>query len=389
VQRFAQTRELKRSGRSYYTISSAGHEQNVVLGALLGTRDPCFLHYRSGALMMARGRRAELDDPVLDTLLGLVASSDEPIAQGRHKVWGSRAAWVPPQTSTIGSHLPKAVGLAFALSRAKRMRRPLPVAPDAIVCCSFGDASASHATALAALNAARYAFRGGNPTPILFVCEDNRIGISTRTPSGWIRERFGTMATLAYYEAAGSLDQVWRSCVQAVRHCRNTRGPVFLRLDCFAEIKEHEVVGFDTETRPSFVRGQIHIVSLLQLAIPHKVFLIRLNHTGLAGEIMRFFENDAVIKAGVGIRDDIKILNKLGKFEPAGFTELSTMAREAGLEVESVKKLAALLLGFRISKGAQTSNWEAETLSEKQLMYAATDAWVCLEIYRKLIKHKA
>jgi ribonuclease D len=104
---------------------------------------------------------------------------------------------------------------------------------------------------------------------------------------------------------------------------------------------------------------------------------------------MRFFENDAVIKAGVGIRDDIKILNKLGKFEPAGFTELSTMAREAGLEVESVKKLAALLLGFRISKGAQTSNWEAETLSEKQLMYAATDAWVCLEIYRKLIKHKA
>jgi ribonuclease D len=156
----------------------------------------------------------------------------------------------------------------------------------------------------------------------------------------------------------------------------------------FAEIQEHEVIGFDTETRPSFVRGQIHTVSLLQLAIPNKVFLIRLNHTGLEREIIRFFENDAVVKAGVGIRDDIKILNKLGKFEAAGFTELSTMAREAGLEVESVKKLAALLLGFRISKGAQTSNWEAETLSEKQLMYAATDAWVCLEIYRKLIKHK-
>ena len=156
----------------------------------------------------------------------------------------------------------------------------------------------------------------------------------------------------------------------------------------FSEIHEHKVIGFDTETRPSFVRGQLHKVSLLQLAIPHKVFLIRLNHTGLHSKILNFFENDTLVKAGVGIRDDIKTLYKLGKFEPAGFTELSTMAREAGLQVESVKKLAALLLGFRISKGAQTSNWEAETLSEKQIMYAATDAWVCLEIYRKLVKHK-
>ena len=229
-------RELKKTGQSFYTISSAGHEQNGVLGAILRPDDPCFLHYRSGALMMARARRgAELcpdSDPVLDTLLGLTASEDEPISQGRHKVWGSRKLWVPPQTSTIGSHLPKAVGLAFALSRAKRMRVPLPTSPDAIVACSFGDASANHATALAALNAARYAFRGGSPTPILFICEDNRIGISTRTPSGWIRERFGTMANLAYYEAAGSLDEVWEQSAQAVRHCRNTRGPVFLRLDC-------------------------------------------------------------------------------------------------------------------------------------------------------------
>ncbi len=229
-------RELKKTGQCFYTISSAGHEQNGVLGTLLREDDPCFLHYRSGALMMARARRgAHLDpdaDPVLDTLLGLTASADEPIAEGRHKVWGSRRLWVPPQTSTIGSHLPKAVGLAFALSRAKRMRVPLPVSPDAIVCCSFGDASSSHATALAALNAARYAFRLGNPTPILFVCEDNRIGISTATPDGWIRERFGTMANLAYYEAIGPLDDVWEQCSQAVRHCRNTRGPVFLRLDC-------------------------------------------------------------------------------------------------------------------------------------------------------------
>lgn len=153
----------------------------------------------------------------------------------------------------------------------------------------------------------------------------------------------------------------------------------------FSELENHKIVGFDTETRPSFVKGQIHKVSLLQLAIPHKVFLIRLNHTGIEENMIRFFENHTIAKAGVGIRDDIKILHKLKRFQPEGFVEISTMAREVGFEVESVKKLTALLLGFRISKGAQTSNWEAETLTEKQITYAATDAWVCLEIYRKLL----
>ena len=225
-------RELKREGKSFYTISSAGHEQNAALGAVLRLDDPCFLHYRSGALMMARARKAGGETPVFDTLLALVASSQDPIAQGRHKVWGSRRLWVPPQTSTIASHLPKAVGAAFALSRARRMGVPLPVAPDAIVCCSFGDASANHATALAGINAARYAYRGGRPTPILFVCEDNRIGISVDTPSGWIRERFATMTHVAYFDAAGEVDEIWDTVERAVRTCRLTRGPVFLHLHC-------------------------------------------------------------------------------------------------------------------------------------------------------------
>jgi ribonuclease D len=154
--------------------------------------------------------------------------------------------------------------------------------------------------------------------------------------------------------------------------------------DVFTEIQKHNVVGFDTETRPAFVKGQVYKVALLQLAIPGKVFLIRLNTTGLTTEIISFFENEKIIKSGVGLRDDIKTLHRLAQFTPAGFAELSTMARETGLEVESVKKLTALLLGFRISKGAQTSNWEAEQLNEKQIVYAATDAWVCLEIYKKL-----
>lgn len=152
----------------------------------------------------------------------------------------------------------------------------------------------------------------------------------------------------------------------------------------FDEIREHNVIGFDTETRPSFKKGEIHQVSLLQIALPRKVFLIRLNHTGITKPIVEFLENSQILKAGVGIRDDIKALHKLTRFQAEGFTELSTLARQAGLQVESVKKLTALLMGFRISKGAQTSNWESPALTQRQLEYAATDAWVCLEIYKKL-----
>jgi ribonuclease D len=150
------------------------------------------------------------------------------------------------------------------------------------------------------------------------------------------------------------------------------------------EIEKYEVVGFDTETRPSFKRGQFYQVALLQLAVPKKAFLIRMNHTGLTEEIAELFSNEKIIKAGVGIRDDVKALQKLRPFEPAGFYDLSTLAKQAGLQVESVKKLTALLLGFRISKSAQTSNWEAVNFTQKQIEYAATDAWVCLELYEKL-----
>ncbi len=154
------------------------------------------------------------------------------------------------------------------------------------------------------------------------------------------------------------------------------------------EVESHEIIGFDTETRPSFKKGQVHQVSLLQLAIPRKVFLIRLNHTGITEELAGLFSNGGVIKAGVGIRDDLKALQKLRAFEPAGYCDLARLAKEAGLQVESVKKLTALLLGFRISKSAQTSNWEVATFTQKQIEYAATDAWVCLELFHRL-KSKA
>ncbi len=153
----------------------------------------------------------------------------------------------------------------------------------------------------------------------------------------------------------------------------------------FAEIKEHPVVGFDTETKPVFVRGHQNKVSLMQIATYDTVFLIRLKFTGMHPAIIHFLEDENILKAGVALRDDIKALQRLKNYEPRGFIELAELSKQAGLQVESVKKLTALLLGFRISKSAQTSNWEAESLNEKQISYAATDAWVCLEIYKKLL----
>lgn len=227
----AEARRLKARGLSYYTISSAGHEQNAVVGAHLRTTDPCFLHYRSGGFMMARSRHDPSVDPVLDTMLSLCGSKDDPISQGRHKVWGSRPLWVPPQTSTIASQLPKAVGMAFALGRGRRLKHESGLPDDAIVMCSFGDASANHATALTGINAARYGTRRGNPMPILFLCEDNGIGISVDTPSRWIRETFGGLRFLRYFEAEGEVDEVWEVVEEAVHVCRSRRVPVFLRLE--------------------------------------------------------------------------------------------------------------------------------------------------------------
>ena len=223
-------RELRKTNQSFYTISSAGHEQNAILGALLRLDDPCFLHYRSGGLMAARARKLPSANPLLDTALSFCASSDDPISQGRHKVWGSKPLWVPPQTSTIASHLPKAAGLAFALRHARKIGTANDLSDDSIVMCSFGDASANHATALSGFNAARYTMRRGGAAPILFVCEDNGIGISVETPRQWIHDSFAAQPHLKYFEASGTLDEIWNVTTDAINHCRQHRAPVFLHL---------------------------------------------------------------------------------------------------------------------------------------------------------------
>ncbi len=224
-------RRMRAEGTGYYTIGSAGHERNAILGRLLEIEDPCLLHYRSGALFLARAARAGQHNAIRDVLLSLRAAAADPIAGGRHKVWGSRPLWIVPQTSTIASHLPKATGLAFGLSRRRRLGLRMPVDERAIVVCSFGDASSNHATALSGIQAARYAHRRGHAVPILFVCEDNGLGISERTPPGWLEQTWRGLPDLEYVRAAGALDEVWRSIDHAIRRCRDARAPVLLHLE--------------------------------------------------------------------------------------------------------------------------------------------------------------
>lgn len=243
-------REMRARNEGFYTIGSSGHEANAVPGYLSRTTDPAFLHYRSGGFMMARTSRLPGCDPLYDTALSLAASSDDPISGGRHKVWGSRAGWVLPQTSTIASHLAKAVGTAVALEQAKRLRVPLPVPADSIVICSFGDASANHSAALGAFNAAEWTAYQGLPVPILFICEDNGIGISVRTPRGWIETSFGRRPQLHYLKADGcNLVNMFDVTREALRTCREERRPVFLHVE-HPRLLAHAGTDVETEYRP-------------------------------------------------------------------------------------------------------------------------------------------
>ena len=223
--------ELRKQGRGYYTIGSAGHEGNAAVAAALRVDDPAFLHYRSGGFFLERAARAGYAHGVRDIVLGMVAARDEPIAGGRHKVFGSRQLWIPPQTSTIASQLPKAVGMAFAIRRATRLGLLSDVPRDAIVAVSFGDASANHSTATGAINAASYIAHQDLAVPVLFVCEDNGLGISVETPVGWIENQYGRRGGLRYFQTDGC-DVVAAHAVarEAAEWVRRERKPAFLHL---------------------------------------------------------------------------------------------------------------------------------------------------------------
>ncbi|MFC4053788.1 thiamine pyrophosphate-dependent enzyme [Actinomadura syzygii] len=224
-------RRLRSRGRGYYTIGSAGHEGNAAVAAALRPDDPALLHYRSGAFFLERARQVPGGDPLRDVLLGLVAAAEEPIAGGRHKVFGSHRLHVIPQTSTIASHLPRALGVAFAIERAARLGLGTPWPSDAVAVCGFGDASANHSTAAGAINAAVNCGYQGLPLPLLLVCEDNGIGISVRTPPGWIQAAYGSRPGLAYFHADGcDLDDACAVSAAAVAWVRERRRPAFLHL---------------------------------------------------------------------------------------------------------------------------------------------------------------
>ncbi len=150
------------------------------------------------------------------------------------------------------------------------------------------------------------------------------------------------------------------------------------------KLSDSSFLGFDTETRPSFKKGKSNKVTLLQLATTEESFLIRLNKIGLPDEIRSILSNPNIQKVGAAIHDDIKSLQGLKPFEPHGFTDIQNLVKKFGIESQSLKKLTAIVLNFRISKSQQLTNWDAEILTEAQQKYAAMDAWAALQIFFKL-----
>ncbi|SCL68474.1 2-oxoisovalerate dehydrogenase E1 component [Micromonospora citrea] len=315
-------RWLRSFGEGFYTIGSAGHEGNAAVAAALRAGDPALLHYRSGAFYCVRaGQAAEAaraaapdeavppdqpappsqpgapdaggpaadgdaagthdpgpDQPAAedrplppgyaeaarDVLRGMVASSREPIAGGRHKVFGRADLAVVPTTSTIASHLPRAVGMGLAVERLRRLdtagRRAgdavrvgsgggathAPWPPDAIVVCSFGDASVNHASATAAFNTAGWYDHTGLRIPVLFVCEDNGLGISVRSPKGWVETTLRSKPGIRYFAAdGGDLVRAYEVAAEAAAWVRRHRRPAVLHLST-VRLMGH--AGADAET---------------------------------------------------------------------------------------------------------------------------------------------
>ncbi len=226
------SRRMQAAGEGFYTIGSSGHEGMAAVAAALRPTDMAFLHYRDAAFQIERANQVPGQSILWDMLLSFTCSSDDPISGGRHKVLGSKALNIPPQTSTIASHLPKAVGAAYSIGLAKKLRPEHQALPDdAIVMCSFGDASANHSTAQGAINTSCWTAYQKVPMPVLWVCEDNGIGISTRTPTGWIAANFANKPDLAYFACDGlDIYDTFSAAREAAEHVRTRRKPAFLHV---------------------------------------------------------------------------------------------------------------------------------------------------------------
>ncbi|WP_425082099.1 dehydrogenase E1 component subunit alpha/beta [Ruegeria arenilitoris] len=226
------SRAMQKAGQGFYTIGSSGHEGMAAVAHALRPTDIAFLHYRDAAFQIARAEQVPGQQIAWDMLLSFACSKDDPTSGGRHKVLGSKALTIPPQTSTIASHLPKAVGAAYSLGAARRHdpeHRELPL--DGIAVCSFGDASANHSTAQGAFNTAGWTSVQSTPLPLLFVCEDNGIGISVKTPKGWIQSSMEHRPGVKYFQANGlDIFETYAVAKEAADYVRTRRKPAFLHL---------------------------------------------------------------------------------------------------------------------------------------------------------------
>ena len=151
-------------------------------------------------------------------------------------------------------------------------------------------------------------------------------------------------------------------------------------------LKKQQVLGFDTETKPAFKKGVKNSVAILQLSSRNKSYIFRLTNLGLPPILSAILANPKIIKVGADIRQDLTALQKIGKFIPEGFIDIQKYSNEFGIEDNGLKKLAAIILGVKISKAQRLTNWESPELTQSQLLYAATDAWICYEMYKRLQK---
>lgn len=225
-------RRLKEQGEAFYTIASSGHEGNGVFGLVFPYTDMAFLHYRSGAFFIQRAKQLVLDG-VEAILLSLVAAKEDIASGGRHKVFGSKALNLPPQTSTIASHLPKAMGAALALSHRGLNKEAEKTNKDRAILCSFGDASINHASAQTTFNAASKLTDSCYPLPLIFICEDNGLGISVKTPAHWVAKAIQGHANIAYIPVDGrNLLSLFNGAKKAQRIASIEKRPVFLHMRC-------------------------------------------------------------------------------------------------------------------------------------------------------------
>jgi len=239
-------RKLRAFGKSFYTIGSCGHEGMAVVGEVARLTDLAFLHYRDCAFLIQRSKKLPGQTIIHDLLMSFCARADEPISGGRHKVLGSKELFVPPQTSTIASHLPKAVGAALSLQKVKKLGITGELSHDSVIICSFGDASLNHASAQVALNTAEWLSYQNLPLPIVFICEDNGIGISVKSPPDWVNNSRSHSQSIKYFECDGlNLLDSYSTVQDAFNYARTLRRPVFLR---FKTVRLMGHAGSDIET---------------------------------------------------------------------------------------------------------------------------------------------